>query len=207
LGSAGRDNDFGYGLVRAKTAVDYLDANGCSGGDGGGGDTNTAPTAAFTFACTDLACDFDASGSTDSDGSIAAYDWDFGDGNTGTGELASHTYASGADYTVTLTVTDDAGATDSTSQTVSVSSGDTGGSGIDLSATGYKVKGRHHADLTWSGASTSQVDVYRNGSLEATVSNSGAWTWSSNIRGGNSHTFEVCEAGSNVCSASVTVSP
>lgn len=206
LGTAGRDNNFGHGLVRARAAVDYLDANGCSGDDGGG-DTNTAPTADFTFACTDLACDFDGSGSADSDGSIASHAWDFGDGSSGSGEFASHSYASAGDYTVTLTVTDDDGATDSVSQTVSVTSGGDGGDSIDLSANGYKEKGRHHADLTWSGASTSQVDVYRNGTLEATVSNSGAWTWSSNIRGGDTHTFEVCEAGSDVCSNSATAAP
>jgi subtilisin family serine protease len=37
LGAAGRDNDFGHGLVQARDAVDYLTANGCGGGGGGGG--------------------------------------------------------------------------------------------------------------------------------------------------------------------------
>lgn len=209
LGASGRDNEFGHGLVQAANAVDYITANGCAGGDDGGGDTNEAPTASFTHACTDLACEFDGSDSSDSDGSIASYDWDFGDGSTASGESASHSYDADGDYTVTLTVTDDAGATDSSSQVVSVSAADDGGDtgGVELSATGYKVKGRHHADLTWSGAEGSDVDVYRNGSLEATVSNSGAWTWSSDIKGGGSHTFEVCEVGSDVCSNSVTVSP
>ena len=44
---------------------------------------------------------FDASGST---GSIDSYQWDFGDGATGSGQSASHTYAAGGDYRVTLTV-------------------------------------------------------------------------------------------------------
>lgn len=44
-GSAGRDNSFGFGIVQAKTAVDYLTANGCSGGGGG----NTPPTGGETF--------------------------------------------------------------------------------------------------------------------------------------------------------------
>ena len=41
LGAAGRDNAYGYGLVQAKAAVDYLTANGCGGSTGGdtGGDT------------------------------------------------------------------------------------------------------------------------------------------------------------------------
>ncbi len=55
---------------------------------------------------------FDGSGSSDSDGTIVQYDWDFGDGTTGTGVSPSHVYAAGDVYDVTLTVTDDAGATD-----------------------------------------------------------------------------------------------
>ena len=54
---------------------------------------------------------FDGSGSTDPDGTIVAYDWDFGDGNTGTGVSPTHIYAADGNYTVTLTVTDDAGDT------------------------------------------------------------------------------------------------
>jgi subtilisin len=98
-----------------------------AGGGGGGGDTNSPPTASFTFSCTDLSCDFDASGSSDSDGSIASYDWDFGDGNTVSGVTANHTYAASGTYTVVLTVTDDERATDSDSQSVTVSSESTGG--------------------------------------------------------------------------------
>jgi PKD repeat protein len=52
---------------------------------------------------------FDGSGSTDSDGNIAAYDWDFGDGNTASGVNPSHTYLAAGTYTVSLTVTDDDG--------------------------------------------------------------------------------------------------
>ena len=84
---------------------------------------NIPPIASFTYACTDLSCDFDGSGSSDSDGTISSYDWVFGDGNTASGETTSHTYGDGGDYTVTLTVTDDLGATDVDSQGVSVSTG------------------------------------------------------------------------------------
>jgi PKD repeat protein len=61
-----------------------------------------------------VAVSFDGTGSSDSDGDIAAYDWDFGDDNTGTGITLSHTYSTPDNYIVTLTVTDDGGAIDST---------------------------------------------------------------------------------------------
>jgi hypothetical protein len=63
---------------------------------------------------------FDGSGSYDPDGSIVAYDWDFGDGNTGTGISPIHTYATAGTYTVTLTVTDDDGLTDTATTTASI---------------------------------------------------------------------------------------
>lgn len=83
---------------------------------------NVSPTAAFTFGCTGTACTFDADGSADTDGSIAQYAWDFGDGTTATSvtELASHTYATSGTRTVTLMVTDDDDATASTSHIVTV---------------------------------------------------------------------------------------
>ncbi len=88
---------------------------------GGGRTANALPTAAFTSSAADLAASFDAAGSTDPDGTLTAYAWDFGDGSaTGTGRTAQHTYAAAGDYPVTLTVTDDAGGTATTSHTVTV---------------------------------------------------------------------------------------
>ena len=63
---------------------------------------------------------FDASASTDVDGVIVAYDWDFGDGNFGSGEKATHTYASFGRYAATLKVTDDFGATALAGKTITV---------------------------------------------------------------------------------------
>ena len=277
LGDAGRDNAYGYGLIQAKAALDYLsgsttnsppsasfsyvcnelacdfsDSSSDSDGsvvswswDFGDGNTSTTqnpshtygadgtysvtltvtddagdsdsttssvtvssgttddpPTASFTYSCTDLGCSFDGSGSTDDNG-ISSYAWDFGDGNTGSGSTASHTYAAGGTYTVTLTVTDSVGQTDTSSQSVTVTEPSTGG--ITLSATGYKVRGRHHADLTWDGAGSTNVDIKLDGTIIDTTANDGAYTWSSNNRGGASYTFEVCEAGTSTCSNSTTV--
>ncbi|MEN8180440.1 MAG: PKD domain-containing protein, partial [Pseudomonadota bacterium] len=67
-----------------------------------------------------IAVSFDGSGSSDPDGSIVSYAWDFGDGNTGTGSNPSHAYATAGTYSVSLTVTDDAGATASASATATI---------------------------------------------------------------------------------------
>ncbi|UCH88052.1 MAG: PKD domain-containing protein, partial [Thermoplasmata archaeon] len=54
----------------------------------------------------------DGSGSYDVDGTIESYIWDFGDTNSGSGETTTHAYTAVGIYTVTLTVTDNGGATD-----------------------------------------------------------------------------------------------
>jgi len=63
---------------------------------------------------------FDASLSVDYDGTVKSYEWNFGDGTTGEGIKTAHTYDSEGEYIVTLTVTDDEGATDSYSAQVIV---------------------------------------------------------------------------------------
>src|SRR5439155_379003 len=80
---------------------------------------NQPPTAAFTQSCSGLSCNF-TSTSSDPDGSITAYSWTFGDGATSTAQNPSHLYGAGGTYTVGLTVTDNQGARNSTSHTVTV---------------------------------------------------------------------------------------
>jgi PKD repeat protein len=93
---------------------------------------NDPPVANFTFSCTDLACNFDASGSSDLDGNITTYAWDFGDTSSGSGMTANYTYATAGTYTVVLTVTDNGEAMDTDTQNVPVALdmhvGDLGGS-------------------------------------------------------------------------------
>ncbi len=82
---------------------------------------NQAPVAAFSSAPNGLAVAFDGSGSSDPDGTVASYSWDFGDQTAaGSGAKPSHTYAAAGTYNVTLTVTDNQGATNSVSHQVTV---------------------------------------------------------------------------------------
>ncbi|WP_028317215.1 PKD domain-containing protein [Desulfobulbus elongatus] len=70
--------------------------------------TNKPPVAEFSYTVNGNAVTFDASGSSDSDGSISTYKWDFGDGTTGEGATAAHQF-SATSAPVTLTVIDDKG--------------------------------------------------------------------------------------------------
>lgn len=86
---------------------------------------NAAPVASFNYSPTSAMAlqplVFDASGSSDSDGSIVSYAWTFGDNlDSFTGQRVTHVYAGADTYEVSLTVTDDDGATNRTTQTVTV---------------------------------------------------------------------------------------
>ena len=76
---------------------------------------------------------------------------------------------------------------------------------IALSANGYKVKGRQHVDLSWSGAGGANVEIYRNGGLIATVTNNNAWTDAIGAKGGGSYTYQLCETDGGACSGEVVV--
>lgn len=102
-----------------------------AGGDGSGGDTpspppiNAAPIASFSASPTTglaaLTVALNAAGSQDPDGQITNYSWNFGDSTAGrSGVTATHVFANPGQYTVVLTVTDNRGASSSTSTIVDV---------------------------------------------------------------------------------------
>ncbi len=76
---------------------------------------------------------------------------------------------------------------------------------ITLSASGYKVQGRQRADLSWSGATSTNVDVYRNNVLITTTANDGFYTDIIGARGRGTYTYRVCNQGSQTCSNQATV--
>jgi subtilisin len=148
------------------------------GSDGGGGTTNDPPAASFTASCTDLSCSF-TDASTDGDGSVVGWSWSFGDGTGSTAQNPAHAYAVGGTYTVSLTVTDDDGATDSASQTVTVTDPSTGSPTVLAVASETYTQfggkqGTNHLDVALgivdgqgaavSGASVT-IDLYRGADL------------------------------------------
>ncbi|NVK22004.1 MAG: S8 family serine peptidase [Kangiellaceae bacterium] len=107
-GSSCNTSICGTGIIDAAAAIAAI--------GGGNPPANQAPTAVFSYSCNDLACSFDGSGSSDSDGTITNYSWSFG----GSGANVNHSFSSAGTYSVTLTVTDDDGASDTATQSVTV---------------------------------------------------------------------------------------
>ncbi|MBL8299150.1 MAG: PKD domain-containing protein [Rhodanobacteraceae bacterium] len=88
--------------------------------------TNVAPTANFSVVTNGLTATF-TDASTDSDGSIVSRSWNFGDGTTSTATSPVKTYAAAGTFTVSLTVTDNSGATNTKTTSVTVSAPSCGG--------------------------------------------------------------------------------
>ena len=89
------------------------------------GGPNHPPVAAYTYSCTGLVCSFDGRGSTDPDFNPLTYLWDFGDRAGDIAPAPSHTYLTSGTYTVTLTVTDYFGLTNTITKQVVVTGGGT----------------------------------------------------------------------------------
>lgn len=144
----------GAGIIDASAAIDAVSGTTPS---------NTPPTAGFAFSASDLFVTFTDS-SSDSDGSIASYSWDFGDGGNSTDQNPTYTYGSAGTYSVTLTVTDDDGATDSDTQSVTVSDGGGEPSGDGFTETGLDFGNREWQYFTLDvPAGASSLDVASSG--------------------------------------------
>ncbi len=76
---------------------------------------------------------------------------------------------------------------------------------LSLSVQGHKVQGLQKADLTWTGASSMNVDVWRNNVKITSTLNDGFHTDNINNRGGGSYTYRVCESNTSTCSNDVTI--
>jgi serine protease len=170
------------------------------GHGGGGDDPNSPPSADFSYQA-DMLTVYFTDTSTDSDGTIAGWNWNFGDGNSSNTRNPVHTFSVADTYLVSLTVMDNDGETGSASKNISVSDDETSPGDFVLTANGYKVKGRIIIDLSWHGATSATVDIYRNGGLIAQGQNdSGGYRDETGQTGGGTFTHKVCEAGTDICS-------
>ena len=122
---------------------------------------NTAPTASFTASASSgvapLTVNFSAILSRDPDGIIVTYEWDFGDGGSGSGKSASHTYSAAGTFTVVLQVTDDNGAQATAQKTITVSAatgGSTGGTGPTASFTATPLVGASPLTVTFNASAS-----------------------------------------------------
>ncbi|MBZ9728704.1 S8 family serine peptidase [Salegentibacter sp. JZCK2] len=208
--SKGKDGQYTYqvcetGYTNCSEVITVIFGDGDGSGDDGGGITNEPPKADFTYTTNLLQVQF-TDASTDADGSVTSWSWDFGDGNSSSIQHPSHTYANSGTYSVSLTVTDDAGDTGSISKNISVTAEEPVPSDILLTGEGYKVKGRWNADLAWSPSGTSAMtDIYRDGKLIATVENTGSFTDVTNFNGSGSLSYQICEAGTVTCSNEISL--
>jgi hypothetical protein len=152
---------------------------------------------------------FTASATDKEDGNVSAsIVWNSSlAGPLGMGATVSRTLSAGT-HVITAQAADSTGATASKSITITVTSTTSSSSGtspaITLTASGSKVKGRQTANLSWTGATSATVDVYRNNVRIVTTANDGAYT-DSVVAGKGTYSYKVCEAGTSNCSATVNV--
>jgi serine protease len=227
-GSAGRDTQYGYGIVKAKVMFDALAAEGCdvSGGTTPPSDSelqNGVPVTGlsglttqeihYTMTVPSDATDITfnmSGGSGDADLYVK-----FGDVPT-TSSYDCRPYATGNNETCTGTLT--AGtyyvmvrAYESFSDVSLV--GSYNGSGgtnppveIDLSVAKRVRRNRGFSDLSWTGATADNVDIYRNGTLLKTAANNGSYSDNVGKRPSGTFTYEVCDQDTTDCSPAITVS-
>ncbi len=169
--------DLGYSVADVAAAFLAVGAD-CPGGG------NAAPVANFTSSVSGLTVSFTDS-STDSDGSIASRSWDFGDSTTSTATNPSKTYSAAGTYSVKLTVTDNGGATNTKTASVTVGggggesvltngvakTGQSGAAGAELRYTLAVPSGASGLKFVTSGG-TGDADLYvKFGSAPSTTSN------------------------------------
>lgn len=210
-----------YTTFPQQYVIDYVRVYD-DGSSGGGGDDTTPPAAPSNLTATavsDSQIDLDWDDNSESD--LDSYNV-YRDTTSGFTPDSSTLVASGVTssaysdtdlsaettYYYKVTAVDTSGnESDPSNEASATTDGDGGGSSdFSLSVSAYKVRGDKYADLTWSGANSTNVDVYRDGTLIATTANDGAYTDGPLGKGGGSATYQVCEEGTTTCSNEVSVS-
>ncbi len=162
-----------YTTSGAKTIGVSISDNGGSGSDTVTITLDAPPRAAFSYTpaqpVTGGSVAFDGSASSDADGPIASYTWNFGDGASGAGVKPSHAYAHSGTYGVTLTVTDGGGYTNAVTKTVTVSAADTTKPTCVLTATGADSAGRKYIEITVGDSGSGLATILVTASSNATT--------------------------------------
>jgi PKD repeat protein len=147
-------------IATAGTFTDSVSVPNCHGAPPPSPPANVAPTADFSQSCNNLVCTF-TDQSTDSDGIIKSRSWSFGDNTaTGTTTPQSHTFGASGTYRVTLTVTDDGGATGTLFRDVTVGALPT--TSFGLTVTTKPDATQSYAVMDWAGVTGDSVEVFRN---------------------------------------------
>jgi PKD repeat protein len=132
---------------------------------------------------------------------LDGWSWGFGDGGTSTARNPSRTCAAAGTYTVTLTATDNESATGQRSSPVTA----TASTSIVLTAKGRVDGDEQITVLTWTGATSARIDIYRNGVMVNNSPNDGRQAIRRVFSGAATYVLQVCHAGTTVCSNQATV--
>lgn len=140
---------------------------------------NQPPVAAFTSSpnggVSPVDVTFDASASSDPDGTIVSYSWTFGDGSpAASGKTTVHTYSTAANHVADLTVTDDKGASARASQVIKVTT-----------ASAYTLGG------TVSGLAGTGLVLQNNGADDLAIASSGTFTFATPVATGGAYSVKV----------------
>jgi hypothetical protein len=108
-------------------------------------------------------------------------------------------------HTITAEVTDSGGSITNDSITITVGGGSGDDTTITLTAAGKQNKKWRIIKLDWSGATSTDVDIWRDGAKIAKTSFDGAYTDKMSNDGGTSYIYQVCEADTFTCSNEATV--
>lgn len=153
---------------------------------------NKAPTAAISSSAVTgeapAAINFNASGSTDPDGTISSYAWNFGDGSSATGKYASHTFASAGTFAVSLVVTDNQGTTNATNIPIIITEqSDTANQAPQAKISVTNASGGAPLTVTLSAANSTDSD----GTIETYTWNFGDGTSATGVSTSHTYTAEA----------------
>ena len=159
---------------------------------------NDGPVASFWYSCNEKTCSLDAMTSTESN--AVQYLWDFGDGHTNEGASIVHEFGRSGTYRVKLTVIDSDNASAIQTQRIRITP-------PELELTGHRIRQtvKPLVNLTWKGAESDTVEIYRDGSLVTSTANDGKFTDLNMSSESKPLNYVLCETDSGRCSDEIVL--